>query len=261
MKIIVSLIILSLQLPLILTGQDLRRNDIFDPARLIDERIPPASRVLDVGEVFSSNPQEYAELSRQLLALYEKHQYSVYFITYSGIIGSDIQDKADELRGLWLKDGEEGIIFVCDGDMNTMAYSLARASRLSPEGYAPAWKLPDDITINIMSSLASGNDRVTNEAKYFQQIGCRLITELDHQLTAQSLPPKNNIGSYLAIFSLTSLLVFGLIFWSLKKEQANRLKRKGVQFPTLSIPSRLGAVNGGGMDCEVSFTPVQKEKS
>lgn len=232
-----------------LQGQELAI-DKMDP----EELAIPSQPLVDYGEVFSNHPVQRRSLNQKLERFAREDDFTVYFVSYSGVIGSDVTAKALEFRDHWLGSETEGLVFVCDTDMKTMAYALTRSEGLSVSGKGKAWKLPDHEVLEAMDALTRLSGQEMSEANYLSAIGNRLVDELDRRIHFKEEKPERSGMGYFLTFAFTAGLVSLLAWWA-HQQRAGKLEASGAVFPKMKIPARLGAQFGGGMVAEIAFQP------
>ncbi len=234
-------------------GQVINREEL-DEAALGNLSTPPAVRLLDLGEVFDGQSDDREKLVRKLDALKSEHDFSVYFIAYSGIIGSNVVEKAEQFRDDWLGSEEEGLIFVCDTDMKNMAYALTKIDGLPLGEKSHYWKLADHEAISAVQSLSEVAQDAGTEQEYLTAVGQALVNELEQRLDAKKEEQTAHITGLLTAFVLTAVLIFVGIWWIQRKWQMSA----GVSapsFPEIRMSERLGAHYGGGVVGEVAYRP------
>lgn len=236
-----------------LQGQEV----IIEQDDRMDKAIP-SEPLVDYGEVFSNHPVQRTSLNQKLQRFAREDDFTVYFVSYSGVIGSDVSAKALEFRDQWLGSEVEGLVFVCDTDMKEMAYALTRFEGFSVTGKGKVWKLPDYEILEAMDALTRLSGEGMSEANYLSAIGNRLVDELDQRIhSAQEEPERSGMG-YLLTFGVTAILVSLLAWWA-HQQRAGRLDSLGAVFPKMKTSGRLGAQFGGGMVAEISFQPPSSE--
>ena len=251
-------------LAVLLLGVSALSGQTIDPKQLepslSDLSVPPNDRVLDFGEIFSDNAAR-VKLSQRLEELNERYQFSVYYIAYSGIIGSNVDEKAAEFRDLWLGTEKEGLIFVCDTDMKSIAYGLTRVDGLPLDGSSHKWKIPDHEALNLGDALFRIDATEMSEERYLTTVGLRLVDELEQKLE----PPQNKGGDGRggilgSVIVAAGLIGFG-VWWARRNAVVTAERIEGTLFPSMEIPNRLGAHFGGGSVCEISFQPPSSSSS
>ena len=218
----------------------------------------PKERVIDLGEAFSNNWEAREELNQKLKQFAKAEKFSIYFVTYSGIIGSDVTTKAQGFRDDWLGSHTEGLVFVCDTDLRTMSYALTRAE-LSAEGKSQVWKLPDHEIIAAISELAPLSKKKLSKAEFLEATSSQLLAELENRIQARNKPKKNSSFGYLIVFTLTAGLIYLLIWWA-QKRRATEVESEKVGFPEITTEARLGAQYGGGVVAEITFQPSLQQR-
>lgn len=215
----------------------------------------PDSRVIDYGGIFSRDDGGFSELERRLDELYRRFGYSVYFVAYSGIIGSDVQTRCDEFRDQWLRDGVEGLVFVCDTDLERAAFSLTKVDFAS--GEEKVWLLPDHLVLEAMRQVYqnAGDVDHESESEFLRFMGKNLASRLEELLEGQARPQKGVSPLYLVAFAGAGLLILALAAWARRCGRQEILQQTSLVFPEIEIPSRLGAQYGGGLVCEMSYRP------
>lgn len=234
-------------------GQTLDSKKLED--RFRDLSLPPKDRVVDLGEIFRKDAASRGKLSERLEELNQRYQFSVYYVAYSGIIGSSVDEKAVEFRDSWLGAEEEGLIFVCDTDMKTMAYALTKVDSLPIDGGTHDWKLPDHEVIKAMLTLSSMEASGMAEEEFLTTIGHRLVDELNDKLETEPVAVQSYIGGILGAIGIAAGLGVLGVWWVLRTSGSTSGRSEGPLFPRIEIPNRLGAPFGGGVVGEISFSP------
>ena len=234
-----------------LSGQTLAPTELEDS--LADLSVPPLDRVIDLGEVFKVDGAPRKELSRRLNELDDRYQFSVYFVAYSGIIGSDASEKASEFRDLWLGTEVEGLVFVCDTDMKSIAYSLTKVKSFPLDGSNPTWRLPDREVNQAMLEIGKIDAEGMDEEVYLSTIGQNLVTALESRLQPKQKAGRKGAAGILGAVTVTVLLIGWGVWWIRRKSNTMAEEIEKSLFPTIEVPNRLGAHFGGGMVSEISF--------
>ncbi len=243
-----------------LSGQtpDPNKSSPFDDPHLEQA---PTKRLLDLGEIFDENPQVREKLNQRLERLAQEEQFSVFIVTYSGIIGSDTNAKAQAFRDKWLGSETEGIVVVCDTDLNSIAYSVTRVESLSIAGKNKIWKLADHEIVETMQSLTQNSDKNLSESEFLIVMSNRLINGLEKHLQAKGKTQRSPRFGYLLIFALATGLICALVWWSQKRQAKALLANYETNFPRIKMNPRLGALYGGGIVAEIQFERKSKASS
>ena len=238
-----------------LSGQTADSRQLDDGSQDLSDA--PADRVLDFGEVFSADSASRKKLSRRLNALYDQYQFSVYYVAYSGIIGSNVSRKAAEFRDLWLGSEEEGLVFVCDTDMKTISYALTKVDSFPLDGTSPKWKLPDHDVTQAMLEMNKVDTSGMDEEEYLAAVGNNLVNALERRLAPSPESGKKGTLGILAAVVLAGGLISLSVWWIRRRSGAVAEEIEKSIFPSIEIPNRLGAHFGGGTVSEISFEPRQ----
>ena len=242
------------------TAQTINNEQIDEPI-FTNWELPPKTRLLDLGDIFRGREAEREELARKFDSLATDHGFSVYFVAYSGIIGSNVFEKAKQFRDDWLGTEEEGLIFVCDTDMKNMAYALTKVDGLSVnEKNHHSWKLPDHEAIAALQTLTEVTSTENSEKEYLNLIGHALANKLDERLQAQKEQQKSGSWGLVATFAVTAALVFLGIWWVQSRSSPQTISN-GPHFPEIKIGKRLGAQFGGGVVYEITYQPPSPSES
>lgn len=237
-------------------GQRLDSEDLADS--FVDLALPPKDRLVDLGEVFRDDPASRERLSRRLDSLAEHYQFSVHFVAYSGIIGSNVLEKAELFRDNWLGSEEEGLVFVCDTDMKNMAYAFTKIDSLPMDGQGPSWKLPDDEANKAMFELKNVVSQGMTEEQYLDAIGNKLVNELEKRLQVRAEPKKAKVrGFFITFIPLAVLMALG-VWWLQRKSKIQNSFQGRASFPRMEICNRLGGQFGGGSVSEIAFEPASR---
>ena len=220
---------------------------------LQDLSAPPSDRVVDFGEVFSPDSAAKKDLSRRLDDLYARYQFSVYYIVYSGVIGSNVSRKASEFRDRWLGADKEGLIFVCDTDLKRIAYALTKVDSFPLDGSNPTWKVTDREISQTMVEMGKIDTTGMDEEEYLGAVGLNLVDALESRLKPMPKAKGKNTGGILGAVAAAALLMGLAVWWISKKSGSAAEAFEKSAFPTIEIPNRLGAHFGGGAVSEISF--------
>lgn len=215
----------------------------------------PTARVIDYGEIFSRDDGGFRELENRLDELHRRYGYSVYFVAYSGIIGSDVQTRADEFRDRWLTDGVEGLVFVCDTDLERAAFSLTQVDFGVEE--QRVWLVPDHLVLDALRQVYKNVGEVEHESEgdFLRFMGTNLASQLEQLLAEQAQPQKGVSPFYLIAFVGAALVILALAAWARRSGRQEVTQQTSFAFPEIDIPSRLGAQYGGGLVSEMSYQP------
>lgn len=240
-----------------LFGQDLSRATLNDNFSNLSQL--PDDRLVDIGEIFEENEGERLALSQRLESLEKQYEFSVYFVAYSGIIGSNVLEKAEQFRDSWLGSEKEGLIFVCDTDMKVMAHSFTKVDGLPLDGAGPSWKLPDHELVAVMNEVIIAPPENLTEEEYLALVCNTLADKLEKKLGAKKSKASSFPLEFLVTFAIASGLILLSIWWAHKRSRSFSESPRE-PFPVIEIPNRLGAVFGGGSVSEISFeTPKKSE--
>lgn len=239
-----------------LAGQQLER-DTIEVTEEVNLGKVPAIKLLDLGGIFDGRPQDFQKLANRLQAIEDKYDFSIYFVAYSGIIGSGVTEKAELFRDNWLGSQREGLVFVCDTDLRTMAFALTKIEGLPLEAKASPWRLPDHEVMAAMRDLSKVDSTGMSEADYLGAIGHNIAANLEESLSA---PPKaapvlsKSLG---AAFILAAALLSWL-FWRMQRRGPRDDYSPTTVFPVVETEGRLGASYGGGLVGEISYRTGQE---
>ena len=220
-----------------------------------EEGIPelPSSRVVDFGDVFTQDPSSLETLETRLNQLYERYQYSVYFVIYEGIIGSNVSERAYDLRDQWLADGVEGLVFVSDTDLGKVGFALTKAFSQEDPEQTDVWLIEDHHVLNVIDRVLGRSSEYTqeSESKHMCEMGLSLVGALEERLRDNERPPRGASPYYLLAFALAGLAMLGV--WMLASRGNQR--RALIELPEFEMSSRLGAQYGGGVVGEICYVP------
>lgn len=239
------------------------RAQVFDPSTVSGAWPPeaelPSSRVVDFGGIFSRDDGGFQELESRLDSLYERYGYSVYFVAFSGIIGSNVQTRSDDFRDQWLPHGVEGLVVVCDTDLERTAFSLTNAEFDATE--QEVWLLPDHLVLDAMRKVYKKGRETEheNESDFLRFLGEELASNLETLLEKRSQPEAGVSPYYLVAFIFTALLILALAAWARRSARRESQPQTTLQFPEIEIPSRLGGQYGGGLVSEICHQPKSGE--
>ncbi len=211
----------------------------------------PTIRLVDLGEIFYGNEGQRDQLAQRLEKLAAEHRFSVYFVAYSGVIGSDVGEKAKLFRDHWLGAEKEGLILVCDTDTKTMSYSLTKVEGLPVTEDNPIWRLPDDEIIEVMRHMATVGSNDSSEEDYLVLVGNTLVDELTRRLEQKETRPSLRVGGLILTFAITAVLILGALWLIRRNASQAKTTAQAAIFPSFTIPTRLGASYGGGQVAEI----------
>ncbi|GHC54115.1 hypothetical protein [Roseibacillus persicicus] len=212
----------------------------------------PAHKLVDFGEIFKDEPDKFQRLSDRFQAIEDNYGFSVFFVAYSGIIGSGVSEKAELFRDHWLGREREGLVLVCDTDLKTMAFALTKVDGLPREPRAKDWKLPDYEAIETMQEFIQLESKSSSESEYLYELGEKLAENLETRLASPEEQRPSLPKTLLAIFALVAAFVSWLIWW-IQRKSSRGDDTAAVTFPMIPIESRLGARYGGGLVGEISY--------
>ena len=251
---------------LLLFSTSISKSQQFNPGSTFDSldfqlvEIPD-KRFLDLGEIFANEPTLKRQIDENLERFAQKRGFSIYVVAYAGIIGSDATTKAEAFRNNWLSNHTEGLVLVCDTDLQAMSFSLTRTDSLTLKGQGTLWKLPDHEVIEAVEALQNLSLSELSKSERLAAIVDGLLTNLEEKLAVTNTSHKHshsNLG-YLSVFFLTAGLVTALIFLSKRKDSSDLDLEDKLFFPKIEIQPRLGAQFGGGVASEICVRNSPKE--
>lgn len=248
----VFLVVLAVSsfLSVCLFGQTLAKDELASSYSALSQA--PEDRLVDAGGIFEADQEGRAALSQRLDSLEKQYGFSVYFIAYSGVIGSGVLEKAQQFRDAWLGSEQEGLILVCDTDLNAMAHSMTKVDGLSADGSGRIWKIPDHELEVVMKQVARTSPENLTEVEYLALIGHTLADELEKQLEPNQNQPRSFPLGFFIVFAMASGLILSLMWWAHKRGHSYS-ESPEKRFPVIEIPNRLGATFGGGSVSEISY--------
>lgn len=234
-----------------LAAQQVAQEDLV-PGQPGNLQEAPATKLVDLGGIFEDEPERFRRLSDRFQAIEDNYGFSVFFVAYSGIIGSGVSEKAELFRDNWLGREREGLVLVCDTDLKTMAFALTKVDGLPREPRAKDWKLPDYEAIETMQEFIQLESKSSSESEYLYELGEKLAENLETRLATPEEQRPGLPKTLLAIFALVAAFLSWLIWW-IQRKSSRGDDTAAVTFPTIPIESRLGARYGGGLVGEITY--------
>lgn len=221
--------------------------------------LPPPSHVLDAGDVFARDPEKLAEISTRLKELEKKHGVPVYLAVYSGLIRTSVARQSKDLFDLWVGEGKDGIVMVCDTDDSRIDLGLPKASHFAMDDERSRMtRLPESRIVPIVRELKRDVDRSADPVDYLPEMTVILTTRLDEMLSVK--PTSWRDGSAWKVGMVTiavGIFLAVLGFWvSRFLKQSDQKERESFHFPEVLVRSRLGANCGGGKVAVMSYAEI-----
>lgn len=231
------------------SAQENTLRDLQAESRVVTRIPPPTSRILDFDDIFANDPAALRELSEGLIRLSDKYDYSIYFIIYSGLIGSDVANRAADFRDHWLRPHDEGLVIVFDTGSKHLAYALSRSSAKAES----ALILPDHRTLQAIGLMMPRGDLALSELETVREMGSKLVAEFEKQLAIEAAEKPRTSKTFLAIFAIAAALSVTIIWVAQLRARKRKIRQEAVSFPAIETPPRLGAKFAGGIVGEVTF--------
>ncbi|MEM9080491.1 MAG: hypothetical protein AAGC74_07370 [Verrucomicrobiota bacterium] len=230
-----------------------------------EDSIPaPPSRILDLGEIFRDNPQQLQSLSHAFQKLHQDHGYSLYLVTYNGVIGQSISIRAQDFRTRWFQPGEEGIIFTCDTAARRVAFALSYTPTLTNDFDNPRFLVQDHELEQTLRKLQTDLNPDLNSATFVFTLGHSLTKEISTLIEQSQLPPPKTSNTPLFFIALAVLTLASgsyLFHLHLQKKQKTEASLVRIPLPKIPVQKRLGAECGSGVGATIQFRPPHQPKS
>ena len=217
---------------------------------------PPASGIVDENRILSRDPERMKRISETIQKLAADHGYKLYVVAEPVLIGTTAQEQANELRRIWLPDGD-GIVIVFEADSRKLGIGQDMVGNPGPsENFH---RVPSYETTAIISRALSEVDDKLGAENYLEAAVAKLAGEFNAYFIRRSEPPpkERSVRMVLMVVGALTLLCLGLIAMGALVRHSSMAKVPVFRFPVVDRPERLGAPCGGSVTARRFAKPKQ----
>lgn len=217
---------------------------------------PPASGIIDESRILSRDPERLKRISETIQKLAADHGYKLYVVAEPVLIGTTAQEQANELRRIWLPNGD-GVVIVFEADSRTLGIGQDMVG--NPDQSENFHRVPSYETTAIISRALSEVDGKLDAENYLESAVAMLAGEFKAYFIRRSEPPpkERSVRIVLVVVGAIALLCLGLIAMGALVRHSSMAKVPSYRFPVVDRPERLGAPCGGSVTARRFAKPKQ----
>lgn len=210
----------------------------------------PAFNVQDDAGLFTRNPEVLRGISDRLRGLEQKHQFRMYVLIESVVIGTSPVDLAAKLQQAWLPDGD-GVVLVYEVDTKTFGmgrpYDSGDVTRPGKGTRIPSFVAADAVE-RIRSQLASTQKDVSSDpAELLDRLTTLFVQEFGTYLdrSTQPTPGDASTTKFFWVGGGVVCVLGGLVWWTARRfRKSEQVQRRVFRFAPVPDEQRLGAPFG-----------------
>jgi hypothetical protein len=207
-------------------------------------KAPPAFGVLDESNLFSKDSGAFKRISDQLRKLELAHNYKIYLVVESVLIGSTPSELAADLRRAWIPEGN-GLVLVFETDSRRLGIGQDLENHPAITGQGS--RIPVNETSGMLIRAAEATDIQLAPEPYLETLVNRLYHEHEDYFKrlATPTPPERSVKTGLLILGILAVLGLGAIAIGALLHHSSIAAGMKFRFPVVDRPERLGAHCGG----------------
>jgi hypothetical protein len=209
-----------------------------------NDKAPPAFGILDESNLFNKDSGAFKRISDQLRKLELDHNYKIYLVVESVLIGSTPSELAADLRRAWIPEGN-GLVIVFETDSRRLG--IGQDLENHPEITNQGSRIPVNETSGMLTRAAEATDIQLAPEPYLEALINSLYTEHEDYFKrlATPTPPERSVKTGLLIVGILALLGLGAIAIGGLLRHSSMAAGLKFRFPVVDRPERLGAPCGG----------------
>ncbi len=218
---------------------------------------PPESGILDASHLLDHHSDSFQRISSEIRKLRADRGFSIYLVLEPVLIGTSVQELANELRRSWLPDGT-GVVLVFETDSRMLGVGQEMIEK--PEQKETAGHVPNfESTAILTQSMAAVDKNLPTEA-YLDAFVGKLAEGFNNYFDRLETPPpkQRSIRTALLVVGGLSLLGLAAIAAGALIRYTSMAKVGTYRFPVVDRPERLGAPGGASVTCRRFATAQQK---
>jgi hypothetical protein len=207
-------------------------------------KAPPAFGILDESKLFNKDSGAFKRISDQLRKLELDHNYKIYLVVESVLIGSTPSELAADLRRAWIPEGN-GLVIVFETDSRRLG--IGQDLENHPEITNQGSRIPVNETSGMLIRAAEATDIQLAPEPYLETLINSLYNEHEDYFKRLSTPtpPERSVKTGLLIVGILALLGLGAIAIGGLMRHSSIAAGPKFRFPVVDRPERLGAPCGG----------------
>lgn len=213
-------------------------------AKTGNDKAPPAFGILDEGDLFSKDSGAFKRISDQLRKLEIEHNYKIYLVVESVLIGSTPSELAANLRHAWIPEGN-GLVIVFETDSRHLG--IGQDLENHPNLKNQDSRIPVTESSGMLTRAIDSTDPKLAPEPYLEVFISHLFREHEDYFKRLSTPPPQErsvkigllIAGILALLGLAAIAIGGMV------RHSSMTAGLTFRFPVVDRPERLGAPCGG----------------
>lgn len=219
--------------------------------------LPPASRVLDEDGLFQRDRRRLAAISERLVQFGTEHEWPVYLVVCTGLLGTTPDERAAVLHEAWVGSQREGLVLVLETD--SKAVGLGRSLELADAaaGASSLWRpriTPCELD-EIRAKVGRELDGVDDPVELADRLSAGWVGALADLLDRRQAGGGATDRLRFALIVVGAACVVGLsaLVAARVVARADARQRLVHRLPEVRVEVRLGAPYGGGRVSSRSF--------
>jgi len=206
----------------------------------------PELRILDKSKFLRRDDDVRQRISSQIRTLEQDHGFRIYLVIEPSFIGSTVQEKANELRRLWIPDGD-GLVVVFESDSRNLGFGQDMAG--DPGQLENPNRVPPHETTAILSRAIGAVDDTPGPEIHLERIMGKIVTGFDSYFLRRETPPPMARSVRTALLMVGGLSLLGLMLIGAGGliRHSGMTRGRRFRFPVVDRPERLGAPCGSSV--------------
>lgn len=207
---------------------------------------PPEHGIADNNQVLSKDPDAVKRIAARIHQLEQEQGFKIYLVVEPVLIGSSVQELANDLRRDWLPEGN-GIVLVFESD--TRKIGIGQDMLGDPHRAENPARIPSYETTAIVNrAIPSENGALAPEVA-LETVVDNLANGFTNHFVRRGAPPPSarSVRTALLVVGGLALLGLGLIGAGGLIRHSSMTRIRVFRFPVVDRPERLGAPCGGSV--------------
>ncbi|MES2476003.1 MAG: TPM domain-containing protein [Verrucomicrobiota bacterium] len=203
----------------------------------------PEIGILDNARFFSRDQETLARINAGIVQLNGDHGYRIHLVIVNTLIGTTAQEQANELRRVWLPEGN-GLVIVFESDNRN--FGVGQDMDGNPLVDRNPHSVPAYETSAIVSSAIANTDGQLSTPAYLESVMGGLVGGFDRYFINRQKGPPSQRSVRIALLGIGAVSVLGLgaIATGGLIRHTNLTRSRRFHFPASALPERLSAPCG-----------------